>query len=87
MTGLKPETLYRYRVGTGGVVGSDRVLTGEAERAYFSTDLSFVPGEIADVVVQPGSTEEVAAVIYFLCTSPSSYVHGAEIHINGGQHV
>lgn len=47
----------------GGVVGSDRVLTGEAERAYFSTDLSFVPGEIADVVVQPGSTEEVAAVV------------------------
>ncbi|MFX8681152.1 SDR family oxidoreductase, partial [Acinetobacter baumannii] len=31
--------------------------------------------------------EEVAALIYFLCTPPSSYVTGAEIHVNGGQHV
>ncbi|KAA0909371.1 oxidoreductase, partial [Aquicoccus porphyridii] len=25
--------------------------------------------------------------IYFLCTSGASYVNGAEIHVNGGQHV
>ncbi|MGJ5083886.1 oxidoreductase, partial [Bradyrhizobium sp. HKCCYLS3013] len=24
---------------------------------------------------------------YVLCTETSSYVNGAEIHINGGQHV
>jgi NAD(P)-dependent dehydrogenase (short-subunit alcohol dehydrogenase family) len=34
-----------------------------------------------------GEPEEVAKVIYFLCTEPSSYVNSAEIHINGGQHV
>ena len=34
-----------------------------------------------------GRPEEVAAIIYTLCTSASSYVTGAEIHINGGQHV
>ena len=34
-----------------------------------------------------GTPEEVAKAIYFLCTEQSSYVHGAEIHINGGQHV
>jgi len=34
-----------------------------------------------------GEPEEVAKVIYFLCTDPSSYINGAEIHINGGQHV
>ena len=34
-----------------------------------------------------GTSEEVAKAIYFLCTEQSSYVHGAEIHINGGQHV
>ena len=34
-----------------------------------------------------GSTEEVAAMIYALCSSAASYVNGAEIHINGGQHV
>jgi NAD(P)-dependent dehydrogenase (short-subunit alcohol dehydrogenase family) len=29
----------------------------------------------------------VAETIFFLCTAPSSYVNGAEIHVNGGQHV
>ena len=34
-----------------------------------------------------GEPREVAETIYFLCTEPSSYINGAEIHINGGQHV
>lgn len=34
-----------------------------------------------------GEPEEVAKAIYFLCTEQSSYVNGAELHINGGQHV
>ncbi|MEO0809685.1 MAG: SDR family oxidoreductase [Pseudomonadota bacterium] len=60
------------------------------------------PGEIDTSILSPGTEkiveeqipigrlgepEEVAKSIYFLCTSPSSYVNGAEIHINGGQHV
>ena len=34
-----------------------------------------------------GLPEEVAKAIYYLCTDQSSYVTGAELHINGGQHV
>ncbi|RPG58256.1 MAG: SDR family oxidoreductase [Flavobacteriales bacterium TMED235] len=34
-----------------------------------------------------GSPEEVANTIYFLCSNESSYISGAELHINGGQHV
>ena len=34
-----------------------------------------------------GTPEEVAKAIYFLCTEQSSYINGAELHINGGQHV
>src|SRR5437660_1785303 len=34
-----------------------------------------------------GTPDEVAKIIYVLCTEMSSYVNGAEIHINGGQHV
>ena len=59
------------------------------------------PGEIDTAILSPGTDkivdqlplrrlgkpEEVAKAIYFLCTEQSSYVHGAEIHINGGQHV
>jgi NAD(P)-dependent dehydrogenase (short-subunit alcohol dehydrogenase family) len=33
-----------------------------------------------------GTPDEVAKIIYVLCTDASSYVNGAEIHINGGQH-
>ena len=34
-----------------------------------------------------GTPDEVARIIYVLCTETGSYVNGAEIHINGGQHV
>jgi NAD(P)-dependent dehydrogenase (short-subunit alcohol dehydrogenase family) len=34
-----------------------------------------------------GTTKEVADSIYFLCSDEASYVNGAELHINGGQHV
>ncbi len=59
------------------------------------------PGEIDTAILSPGTDkiveliplhrlglpEEVAKSIYFLCTEQSSYVTGAELHINGGQHV
>ena len=59
------------------------------------------PGEIDTSILSPGTekivetiplkrlgtTDEVAKAIYFLCTEASSYVNGAELHINGGQHV
>ncbi len=60
------------------------------------------PGEIDTSILSPGTErivreqipmrrlgvpEEVAKSIYFLCTDASAYVNGAELHINGGQHV
>jgi NAD(P)-dependent dehydrogenase (short-subunit alcohol dehydrogenase family) len=60
------------------------------------------PGEIDTAILSPGTDrivreqiplrrlgepEEVAKAIYFLCTEQSSYVNGAELHIDGGQHV
>ena len=63
---------------------------------------AIAPGEIDTSILSPGTEEiartqipmrrlgtpqEVAATIFFLCSSPSSYINGAEIHINGGQHV
>lgn len=63
---------------------------------------SISPGEIDTAILSPGTDkivreqipmrrlgepEEVAKAIYFLCTEQSSYVNGAELHINGGQHV
>jgi NAD(P)-dependent dehydrogenase (short-subunit alcohol dehydrogenase family) len=60
------------------------------------------PGEIDTAILSPGTDklvqeqipmhrlgtpDEVAKAIYFLVTEASSYVTGAELHINGGQHV
>lgn len=60
------------------------------------------PGEIDTAILSPGTDklvqeqipmhrlgtpDEVAKAIYFLVTEASSYVNGAELHINGGQHV
>ena len=62
---------------------------------------AIAPGEIDTAILSPGTdkivaqiplrrlgtTDEVAKIIYVLCTEMSSYVNGAEVHINGGQYV
>src|SRR5690348_5266572 len=62
---------------------------------------AIAPGEIDTAMLSPGTEkivanipmhrlgtpDEVAKIIYVLCTDTGSYVNGAEIHINGGQHV
>lgn len=62
---------------------------------------AIAPGEIDTSILSPGTEkiveqipmrrlgtpDEVAKIIYVLCTETSSYLNGAEIHINGGQHV
>src|SRR5258705_9721432 len=62
---------------------------------------SIAPGEIDTAILSPGTEkiveqipmqrlgtpDEVAKIIYVLCTETSSYVNRAEIHINGGHHV
>jgi NAD(P)-dependent dehydrogenase (short-subunit alcohol dehydrogenase family) len=34
-----------------------------------------------------GRPEEVASLVYYLCSEQASYINGSEIHVNGGQHV
>jgi NAD(P)-dependent dehydrogenase (short-subunit alcohol dehydrogenase family) len=63
---------------------------------------AIAPGEIRTDILSPetearlapaipmgriGLPDEVAKVIYFLCSDAASYVTGEEIKINGGQHV
>jgi NAD(P)-dependent dehydrogenase (short-subunit alcohol dehydrogenase family) len=62
---------------------------------------AIAPGEIDTAILSPGTEkiveqiplqrlgtpDEVSKIIYVLCTETGSYVNGAEIHINGGQHV
>jgi NAD(P)-dependent dehydrogenase (short-subunit alcohol dehydrogenase family) len=63
---------------------------------------AIAPGEIDTTILSPGTSEivdrdipmhrlgtieEVADLIWFLCSSQATYITGAEIPINGGQHV
>ncbi|PCH75096.1 MAG: oxidoreductase [Rhodobacteraceae bacterium] len=62
---------------------------------------AIAPGEVETAILSPGTDkiveklplrrlgqpEEVAAAIYFLCSSDSSYISGTEIEVNGAQHV
>lgn len=62
---------------------------------------AIAPGEVETAILSPGTDrivaklpmqrlgqpEEVAAAIYFLCSGDSSYISGAEIEVNGAQHV
>ena len=62
---------------------------------------AIAPGEIDTSILSPGTEKivetiplrrlgapsEVAETIFYLCSDAGSYVSGAEIHINGGQHV
>ena len=62
---------------------------------------AIAPGEIETSILSPGTEKiveqlplrrlgqpsEVADVIFFLCSPESSYVTGAEIEVNAGQHV
>ncbi|KAA8558336.1 Dihydroanticapsin 7-dehydrogenase [Pseudomonas extremaustralis] len=62
------------------------IAPGEIETSILSAGTA----EIVERLVpmnRLGKPEEVASLVYFLCTGGASYVNGAEIHVNGGQHV
>ena len=62
---------------------------------------AIAPGEVDTAILSPGTekiveqlpmrrlgkTSEVADAIWFLCSDQSSYISGAEIQVNGAQHV
>lgn len=45
------------------VVGSEYVLTSEADRDYYSRDLSYMSYHTAAVVIQPGSAQELQTTV------------------------
>ena len=61
------------------------IAPGEIDTAILSPGTEKIVGQIP--LHRLGTPDEVARIIYVLCTDTSSYVTGAEIHINGGQHV
>jgi NAD(P)-dependent dehydrogenase (short-subunit alcohol dehydrogenase family) len=63
---------------------------------------AIAPGEIDTSILSPGTEKivatqipmhrlgdpaEIARVVLFMCSGEASYINGAEVHVNGGQHV
>ena len=90
-----------YATSKAALLGLTREMANDFGRHAIRVN-AISPGEIDTSILSPGTgkiveeqipmkrlgePEEVAKAIYFLCTDASSYVNGAELHINGGQHV
>ncbi len=90
-----------YAVSKSGLMGLTREMAHDFGPLGVRVN-AISPGEIDTSILSPGTEkiveeqipmrrlgapEEVAKAIYFLCSDQSSYVNGAELHINGGQHV
>ncbi|GLK83005.1 SDR family NAD(P)-dependent oxidoreductase [Ancylobacter defluvii] len=89
-----------YSTSKAALVGLTREMAADFGRLGVRVN-AIAPGEIDTSILSPGTEkiveqipmqrlgtpDEVAKIIYVLCTDTSSYLNGAEIHINGGQHV
>lgn len=90
-----------YAVSKAGLSALTRELAYELAESGVRVN-AVSPGEIATSILSPGTDElvrsevpmkrlgspdEVAEVVSFLCSAKASYVNGAEIPINGGQHL
>lgn len=90
-----------YAISKAGLSALTRELAFELADSNVRVN-AVSPGEIATTIISPGTDEiveqqvsmkrlgnpeEVAEVVSFLCSVRSSYVNGAEIPINGGQHL
>lgn len=100
-TQIHPFAGAAYAVSKAGLSALTRELAFElADHGVRVNAVS--PGEIATSILSPGTDElvqtsvpmkrmgspdEVAEVVLFLCSPKASYINGAEIPINGGQHL
>ncbi|MEM9668879.1 MAG: SDR family oxidoreductase [Pseudomonadota bacterium] len=90
-----------YAVSKAGLTALTRELAFELADSGIRVN-AVAPGEILTSILSPGTDEmveqevpmkrlghpeEVAEVVSFLCSDRASYINGAEIPINGGQHV
>ena len=89
-----------YAATKAAIIGLTKHLAGELG-PYGITVNAIAPGEIETAILSPGTEKiveglpmrrlgqprEVADAIWFLCSDQSSYISGAEIEVNGAQHV
>jgi NAD(P)-dependent dehydrogenase (short-subunit alcohol dehydrogenase family) len=84
-----PFGLPRVRVA----VGTSRLSSREEGKAIIFTPVRESSGEIPAKILPQiplgrlGGPEEIAGLIIYLCSDEAAFVTGANIAINGGQHM
>ena len=63
MSSLAPVQSPEVCAQLARILGTENVVTDETERRLLSTDMSMLPHEIADLVIKPANTEELAAAL------------------------
>lgn len=82
LAGLTREMAYDF--GPLGV-RVNAIAPGEVETSILSAGTDKIVAELP--MQRLGQPSEVAAAIFFLCSTESSYISGTEIEVNGAQHV
>ena len=63
MSSARPTSASSVVESLQAAIGAAHVITDEVQRKLLSTDLSYLPGEIAEIVVVPGNADELAACV------------------------
>ena len=66
------------------LLGAERVLSNRADLLVYECDGYVIEKNSPDVAVFPETTEEVAAMVTYLCSPLASATTGAALRVDGG---
>jgi len=86
--------MHGFTMSLAQEVARKGVTVNSVSPGYIATDMVMaVPEEIREKIIAQipvgrlGTPEEIAAIITFICSDHAGFITGADISVNGGQHM